>query len=192
MLKAVKGNKIPIWRGVDYTGKKIGNWTVLRYASCLKRDNSKKNYEVKWTCQCSCGVIHDLNKYNLTSGKTSNCVSCTAILNTGNKNRNWKGHKDISGCKLYRVLNGAKTRGILLEISIEDLQDLWEKQEGVCALSGLVLDIDKDASVDRIDSSLGYTKDNIQWIHKHINHMKNKYDQDYFLSMCKLITEHTK
>ena len=30
----------------------------------------------------------------------------------------------------------------------------------------------KTASLDRIDSSKGYTEDNIQWVHKDVNQMK--------------------
>ena len=40
------------------------------------------------------------------------------------------------------------------------------------------------ASLDRIDSSLGYTIGNVQWVHKHVNVMKNIYPQNMFLFIC--------
>lgn len=43
------------------------------------------------------------------------------------------------------------------------------------------------ASLDRIDSSSGYGLENIQWLHKDINIMKNVHSQDYFLSLCKKV-----
>ena len=36
-------------------------------------------------------------------------------------------------------------------------------------------------SLDRIDSSKGYEENNVQWVHKDINLMKNKYDNKYFI-----------
>jgi hypothetical protein len=45
------------------------------------------------------------------------------------------------------------------------------------------------ASIDRIDSSKGYILGNIQWVHKDVNFMKRTYSQEYFVKMCKLITE---
>ena len=43
------------------------------------------------------------------------------------------------------------------------------------------------ASLDRIDSSKGYVIGNVQWVHKDINIMKNKFDNQYFIDMCKKI-----
>ena len=45
------------------------------------------------------------------------------------------------------------------------------------------------ASLDRIDSSKGYTTDNIQWVHKDINIMKNDYGNDYFIEICKKVAK---
>jgi len=44
-------------------------------------------------------------------------------------------------------------------------------------------------SLDRVNSNDYYHVDNIQWIHKHINIMKNKFETDYFIQMCKLVTD---
>jgi hypothetical protein len=46
------------------------------------------------------------------------------------------------------------------------------------------------ASVDRIDSSKDYTQDNTQLVHVHINMMKQHYDQQYFIDMCKNVSEY--
>ena len=35
----------------------------------------------------------------------------------------------------------------------------------------------------------GYIKDNIQLVHKDVNMIKKEYDQEYFLTLCRLITE---
>jgi hypothetical protein len=64
---------------------------------------------------------------------------------------------------------------------------MFEKYDGYCALSGWEISMDWErptASLDRINSSLGYTKDNIQWVHSMVNMTKNKYDQELFIKMC--------
>jgi hypothetical protein len=79
------------------------------------------------------------------------------------------------------------------------LWELYLHQDKKCALTGLYIEMKlKDdmaydgyrqiASLDRIDSKLGYCIGNIQWVHKDVNIMKNKFNQDYFLQICKLIT----
>ena len=69
--------------------------------------------------------------------------------------------------------------------------DLFLKQNRQCALTGLPLTIamhgNGNASLDRIDSLLGYEEGNVQWVHKHINLMKNALDENYFIKMCSLV-----
>ena len=48
------------------------------------------------------------------------------------------------------------------------------------------------ASLDRIDSTRGYTVDNIQWIHKDLNRMKWNLPNDYFINICTLVANHNK
>jgi len=43
------------------------------------------------------------------------------------------------------------------------------------------------ASIDRKNSDLGYTKENIQWVHKDVNYMKMNLSEKYFIKLCKLI-----
>ena len=68
------------------------------------------------------------------------------------------------------------------------------KQDKVCKLSGLPIgwaDIGRNhtASIDRIDSNKGYVLSNIQLVHKDVNVMKSKYDQNYFISTCQLVAK---
>lgn len=45
------------------------------------------------------------------------------------------------------------------------------------------------ASLDRKDNTRGYTLNNVQWVHKDVNIMKNTFDRDYFVSMCRRVAE---
>ena len=77
---------------------------------------------------------------------------------------------------------------------MEQAWQLFENQEHRCALSGLLLNFPKDrnphggtASLDRIDSDGDYTLDNVQWVHKDINKLKNAFNQSYFIELCKAV-----
>ena len=49
---------------------------------------------------------------------------------------------------------------------------------------------DGNASIDRIDSSKGYTKDNIQIVTKTINLAKRSLSDDDFIQMCLEVSEY--
>ena len=90
-------------------------------------------------------------------------------------------------CSIQR---SAKERNIRFNITKEDLICLFQKQKGLCALSGIRLQVNntdnikRTLSLDRIDSNQGYTFSNVQWIHKYINKMKINYNQDVFIVLC--------
>ena len=96
----------------------------------------------------------------------------------------------------------AEARDLPFEISNQDAWDQFLKQNSKCALTGLALSMNdgrnpvtdsiiRNASLDRIDSSKGYTRDNIQWVHKDINKMKMDFPEDRFRELCRLVSEHT-
>ena len=75
--------------------------------------------------------------------------------------------------------NGQKlTRDdIMLDFDWDFIDDLMNKQNGCCKLSNVPLTWKKKslnmASIDRIDSSKGYSKDNIQLVLWYVNNLKN-------------------
>ena len=103
---------------------------------------------------------------------------------------------DFWDSHVKRSASGEKGNRKPVELSItkENAWNLFLKQNRRCALSGLELTfpkVSKDkswtASLDRIDSSKGYIEGNVQWVHKDVNIMKNKFDNKYFINICKLI-----
>jgi hypothetical protein len=106
-------------------------------------------------------------------------------------------HPKIPSRYFNSLFNGAKRRGIIFDISIDDIWHQFEKQNQKCALSGLDLKFplfgeratEQTASLDRIDSDIGYTKNNIQWLHKDVNKMKWELKQNRFIELCKLISK---
>lgn len=113
---------------------------------------------------------------------------------------------DINGTYLTYLRSKATQRGLEFKVSKEDLWELFQKQKGLCALSGVPLvistklrktsktgkSVDRKghtASLDRIDNSKGYTINNVQWVHKQVNLMRRQYEVNDFLNWCKIITE---
>lgn len=99
-------------------------------------------------------------------------------------------YEDIPKYLWRGLCNGAKTRNLVVEITPKNIWDLFIKQNRLCALSGIEICFGKTrkgvntASVDRIDSSLGYIISNIQIVHKKINQIKMDLSQDDFIDLC--------
>lgn len=104
-------------------------------------------------------------------------------------------HHAIKNSFWLSLNNGAKTRNLLVEITIDDVWNLYIKQNKKCALTGWDINFsnkkgETTASVDRIDSSKGYVKDNVQLVHKDINRFKMAFSEKDFYNMCKSVYLH--
>ena len=122
------------------------------------------------------------------------CKGCTRKDPNNNSHKGYyKGVLRASFVHKYKT--GAETRGIEFDISFDDLADLLIEQDFECALSGESLDamgINNNASLDRIDSSLGYVYGNVQWVTSKVNMMKQSYSQDEFIAVCKAVANKEK
>ena len=179
----------------DLTGLKINRLSVVR------RSKSNRNGSIVWECKCECGTICHVSSDHLTRKKNP-VKSCGCLKRTsGSAHKDWKGYGEISAAwwhyHIQRGIFGESTRRSFLEgdLTIQQAWHLFESQNRKCALTGLPLQIStrshlNSASIDRIDSSIGYTLSNVQWVHKHVNFMKGSYSQEYFIQMCKLIADH--
>ena len=94
-----------------------------------------------------------------------------------------------------RIQNYEKLWRIMKEFDI--YEELWNKQNGFCAISGIpmTLNVDKgrnpyNVSVDQINPSGGYTKDNIQLVCMCVNQLKSDFDMSVILNICKNILNH--
>jgi len=110
----------------------------------------------------------------------------------------WKGCGEIGGHYLYEVKAGARKRGMKLSVSNEYLWGLYVSQGGVCALTGEPIVFgrasrrkEQTASLDRIDSSLGYVEGNLQWVHKVVNRMKWDMVEKAFVTWCVKVTDYS-
>jgi hypothetical protein len=184
-------------------GQKFGKLTVLSYSGRRKPNNK---CEGSWLCQCECGKQTIVNTYNLINGHTKSC-GCSKHRTAYNN----KGYGEISGLYWCHLQAGAKSRNINMYITKEEAWELFIQQNRKCALTGVELTHDKymgklgaqklniilknnllrgNASLDRIDSSKPYTKDNCQWIDKHLQKLKNNLPEPKFIQLCKLVVEY--
>lgn len=161
------------------------------------------NKEYKRVCpRCSKEIKYSSYKtHNQAIHRNSVCKSCrTSIANMSpkrdnslSKNPAWKGIEDIPYSWFSKYFERRKKR--TGTITIENVFEMWIKQNKKCALSGVDIgfrDTGKfgnTCSIDRIDSEKEYTLDNIQLVHKDVNIMKNKFNQDYFLELCQKINQ---
>ncbi len=143
---------------------------------------SQKGY-AKIKVKCSCGVENLVDIYGLIKGRTKSCITCSGRETKDNPA--WKGYQEIYGSFFNRIKRQAKERDIPFNITIEQVWEQYLKQDRKCALTGLSLTFQENASIDRVDSNQGYCADNIQIVHKDINLMKNHFDENYFIEMCK-------
>jgi len=77
----------------------------------------------------------------------------------------------------------AKKRNYCFELSFNEFMELWQVRCKYCGV-----DI-KTIGVDRIDNSIGYTKENIVPCCRECNRMKGKLSTKEFIYKCKLIAE---
>lgn len=172
----------------DLTGVKCGKLTVIRHLPERKRNSPV------WLCFCDCGGEVEVLSYNLLSKKAKSC-GCLH-KSTGSDHFNWKGFGGISGNYWSSIKRHARDRNLEFLISKEEAMRIFEIQDRRCALSGQLLTLpngadlsDRTASLDRVDSSRGYTVDNIQWVHKLINMAKRDMSDQDFIDLCKSIVE---
>jgi len=174
-------------------GLKIENWTVIM--PLIEKDGKCNWNRVMWLCECDCGNQSKIRQTWLLVERIKKCKYC---FNMSSNNCNWSGCGQLSGTCWKRIKNNAKrkSRSLPFLIEIDYAWELYEKQNGKCALTGLDIPFPNKVedgdfpSLDRIDSNMGYIKGNVQWVHKHINVMKWNHEQEYFKQLCKLVVEH--
>lgn len=170
---------------VDLTNQKFGKLTIIGDSKL------RKSKRVLWLCKCDCGVFKNILGKYLLNGDTKSC-GCFFVNNAHNRNA-------IGGITLSfwtPIIKQAEKRGIPFEVDRDFCWELYLKQNGKCKLSGLDIIFSSNirdqrskhtCSLDRINNELGYTKTNVQWVHKKVNIMKNIMSNDEFIKWCKII-----
>lgn len=111
-----------------------------------------------------------------------------ALTNAELQHRHRRTLKGTISNKRQSAQKRAKRDGLEFVLSSEYLHDLWNKQDGKCALTGVTMGFIGQKwlspSIDRIDSDKGYTEDNVQWVCWRANDAKSNMKNDDFVTMC--------
>jgi len=182
----------------DITNKKFGRLTAIRPID-------KRNRTWRWECKCDCGnlTIGIISKLKNGCKTSCGCKRKENIKPKYNKNHHsWNGYESISGSYWKSIQHRAKLANLEFNLTMQEIWDLYIKQNKICALSGVEIHFNGEnksirkhtqtASLDRIDPKKGYVSGNVQWIHKDINYMKTDFQEPEFIEWCRKIYEHKK
>lgn len=200
--------------GYEYCGEKLGRSKDSVYHRVKKigvarnfnwqkldRDFLEKEYPTK-----SISVIADENELKFWDVYAALINYGIEIDKSGKyfgkDHHNWAGYEEISGSHWRDIVRSCKSRGknrvINFDITIKEAWKIFVTQGRRCALSGVEIHFSSTganryekttASLDRIDSSKGYSEGNCQWLHKQVNKIKMDVDQSEFLDWCRKITK---
>ena len=130
------------------------------------------------TCSDRCWTIRN-NQYNKAYRKSHVTKTLSTIT---------------AGCK-----NRARRKGYECDIDYKYMLWLLDQQSGRCAITGVVLESSAantktysnpwTISVDRIDNTRGYTKDNVRLVTYMYNTCKGQWTDEQVVHMCKGILE---
>lgn len=164
-------------------------------------NSSVQGRKVKVGCTiCNKDVFYKLSHFKKIANPTCS-MECSAksksIRNKGSNNPRDLGLNDYERIFWDRAKNckyRADAKNIEYSIDHIFLRELYEKQQGLChytdlpmELKGSLKQLDNVFSVDRIDSSKGYTKDNVVLCLNIINRFKGDAKLEYFKSIFKAI-----
>lgn len=137
--------------------------------------------------QCVCGIEVERSVSEVKSGNIKACKSC------GNKNKGKSHIKDDlqTSCNsaYAKIRSQASIRNIEFTLNKEDFRALVTSLCTYCGASGSSYKI-RSASVngiDRLDSSLGYTKENVVACCKKCNIAKHTLSPKEYIEHCKLV-----
>lgn len=171
---------------INLLGQKFGQLTVKDVAA------KDKHHKFRWLCLCNCGKEKIINAASLMLGLSTSCGFCERV--------NFTGFKDISGVFWRKFRDSGLRREYEFDIDLEYVWNIYEQQGRKCALSNLPIKFHKNydnpneqtASIDRVNSNLGYVQGNIQIIHKRLNRIKTICNNKEFIAWCHAVASNTK
>lgn len=140
-------------------------------------------------CGISCAVKHD-NKINPRPGnpKILNIYISKPQVDNLSPFRYY-----LKNCKMHKQYQ--------TDITLEYLKELWEKQNGICPYTNIKMNLPRGnsyrayskikgcnaASLDRINSDMGYIRGNVEFVCYSINMAKNKFSKQAMINFIQEI-----
>ena len=174
-------------------------WTELE----IQVEGSTRYYKQYSFRKCSVqeSRVHEFRTSQIKSQIfCKGCINKYHTKNKGENHKSWKGVGELSSDLYTTIKINARDRNLDFDLEIEYLWDIFLKQNRKCALSGLDIHLNekcgdkkfKTATLDRINSNIGYLNGNVQWVHRDINKMKSNFPENYLIKLCELIYKKNK
>lgn len=179
----------------ELTGKQMGAYTLMEHFTKNSRAGRNQHW---WVCKCVCGKIVERAEARIIHNKGQRCSCNMPKKKVGKSSKKWKGCGEISGSYFSEIRLNARQRKVEFTITVNEIWEMFLTQEGKCALTGVPIHFNikendgivrQTASLDRIDSKKGYTIDNVWWVHKDVNRVKNAYSLPQLVDICYRIVE---
>ena len=164
-------------------------------ATEIKRQQKKG--KTKFYCNLKCSGKNNCNHLEIYRKQTSEIIK-KYCGNRQDEYSPFRYHLNISKKRSQKYNRN-------FDLTLEFLKELWVKQNGKCAATGLVLDTKYiqtkkqrknkspyQASLDRIDNNKGYTKDNVRFVCYMFNIARNDFSDEQVLDFCQKVTENYK
>jgi hypothetical protein len=167
-----------------------GKNTMKKLAEIKRR---KKKGKTKFYCSRSCASKASVDHLKKYAGQFNHNLIAS---NRYDKYSDFRWY-------IKNVIKNSKKRNQTYDVDLEYLYSLWNKQNGICPFTKQKIELRThnythienrpyQASLDRIDSSIGYLKGNVQFISIAANHAKGNLSHEDMILFCNLIYENKK
>jgi hypothetical protein len=137
--------------------------------------------------------------YKEKSNKDGFRNQCKSCKSTSDKKLRALKNSTIEG-RALEFLRHAKESAVrrkqVFELEVKDIVNCWHDQLQICAYSGRQMTLENaksnTVSIERIDSNIGYTKDNTILVCNSVNRMKSDFNLSDFVGFCKDISKFLK
>ncbi len=191
-------------RFLDRTNMRYGRLLVIKHAGKDKRNKHL------WLCKCDCGNEKVVVADNLSSGKSKSCgcLKREFLAKKGNQFGLYKDRQkammkvqyshlkrrhsnnqmsgEIIDFETFSLLSKSRCKYCGLEYS-KEIEDRLNESKNKKRLSDEVLKVN---GIDRIDPSVGYTKENSVSCCKYCNFAKHTMTEDEFYKWIKKVYEY--
>lgn len=160
---------------IDITGQRFGKLLVIKFTHMDKY--------AMWQCKCDCGTVIICRGTALRGNYTKSC-GCVRYEKSIKHNQ----YKSVE----YKLFNHAKKRAKRknLEFNIELSDIIIPESCPILKIKLNQLSLDNTPTIDRIDSSKGYLKDNIKIISYKANVRKSNGTLDEYKSILNYMNKH--
>ena len=176
----------------DIAGSKFGMLTALKVVKVHNR--------TYWECVCECGNSKVSRSDSLRSGKTNNCGCLTSsLISEANKLPAGDAHINLA---LHFYKKGARDRGLEFAITRDEFIKVASGDCAYCGVTAteesapyarpILTSLHPLNGIDRVNSKLGYTTDNVVPCCSRCNQIKMDMDVEEFIDQVRRIASHYK